>query len=93
MRIRYLIEALLFGLIVCEAFFGGLLLDGYIRTITYVPDIAEKYESVEYLQREVAFGIVYTPHWLVPAGGFIAVVTLYYLARVWMAERLAAKRG
>ncbi|QEY21664.1 hypothetical protein D0S48_13840 [Psychrobacillus sp. AK 1817] len=38
---------------------------GYIKTKFYKPDISSEWESVDYLQNEVAFGMVISPFFFV----------------------------
>ncbi|MFC0562167.1 hypothetical protein [Halalkalibacter alkalisediminis] len=39
----------------------GTFIVGYIKTRNYKPDIVNKWEKVETLQNEVAFGVVVSP--------------------------------
>ncbi|MCF2946077.1 hypothetical protein [Paenibacillus tarimensis] len=55
-------------------------------TIYYVPDIVNEYESVDYLQHKVSFGVVYRLEWGGLAGGLLAWLSLswvYYIVRYW----------
>ncbi|GBF77621.1 hypothetical protein PA598K_06178 [Paenibacillus sp. 598K] len=64
---------------------GTQLVTGMIQTETYVPDILQAYESVDYLQHKVAFGEVSTgPPWPLYAAGAAAAIVLgavYYGVR------------
>ncbi len=93
MRTRYLIEALLFSLIVIGGWVGWAVVSGIMLTRNYVPDIVESYNSVEHLQSEVSFGVVYNVHWSILAGGFIALAALYYFVRAWLTRRLSARKS
>ncbi|OXS59814.1 hypothetical protein B1A99_09740 [Cohnella sp. CIP 111063] len=93
MRVRYVIEALLFSLVVIGGWVAWAVVSGMMLTRSYVPDIVESYSSVEHLQSEVSFGVVYNVHWSILAGGFIALAALYYFARAWLSNRLSARKS
>ncbi|RHW43267.1 hypothetical protein D1B31_00915 [Neobacillus notoginsengisoli] len=42
-------------------YFATMFLTGYVQTLNYKPDLAGKWESVTYLQNEVAFGYAGLP--------------------------------
>ncbi|OXS77476.1 hypothetical protein [Domibacillus enclensis] len=42
------------------SFYGLQFLYGYILTVLYVPDLSESWTNVQYLQNEVAFGVIAT---------------------------------
>jgi len=83
-------RALGFGLLCALLYFASRtlvqVLQGIYLTMHYVPDIAAQYESVDYLQHEVAFGLVYRTAfpWNV-AGEIVGLVCLgilfYYAYR------------
>ncbi len=93
MKIRYVIEGLLFGLIVYAGYFGWAILSGLMLTRSYVPDITERYESVEELEHKVSFGVIIEPNWLMLAGSFVLLAVLYYVVRTWAAKRSAARKN
>ncbi|MBA9028842.1 hypothetical protein [Peribacillus huizhouensis] len=57
--------------IILQAFIGSVIIHlvyivctmvvGYVKTKYYKPDIASKWDKVDYLQNEVAFGMVISP--------------------------------
>jgi len=93
LKIRYVIEGLLFGLIVYAGYIGWAILSGLMLTRNYVPDIAARYESVEELEHKVSFGVIFEPHWLTLAGSFVLLIALYYVVRAWAAKRSAARKN
>ncbi|WP_338555745.1 hypothetical protein [Paenibacillus sp. KS-LC4] len=57
-------RALLTGVVFVIVFYGVQLIGGIYMTEQYVPDIMAQYESVDYLQKNVAVGWVdNTPSW------------------------------
>jgi menaquinol-cytochrome c reductase cytochrome b subunit len=54
---RTIKQAFIFSAIIHGLFLLGTIALGYIRTSYYVPDIVNAYQSVDYLQNEVAFGV------------------------------------
>lgn len=60
--IRHLTRAIIFSVSVNLLYYFLLpILSGLFLTHFYVPDIAEAYEEVNYLQNEVAFGVIIRP--------------------------------
>lgn len=57
-----------FVLVVC------LIGIGYIKTKLYKPEITREWEKVDYLQNEVAFGMVISPLYLVFTFGGTAII-------------------
>ncbi|WP_458413060.1 hypothetical protein ACNQFZ_20030 [Schinkia sp. CFF1] len=62
---RTIKHSLIFSLIIHVLFLVGTIGYGYFKTLYYVPGIVNAYDEVQYLQNEVAFGIVSRP--LTPA--------------------------
>lgn len=58
---RILIQASLLSALVHGIFFGGPILIGLVQASFYKPDFIKDFESVYYLQKEVAFGMIITP--------------------------------
>ncbi|WP_240675928.1 hypothetical protein [Ammoniphilus sp. CFH 90114] len=54
-------QSFIFSSIIHVLFLLGTIGLGYIKTLYYVPDIVNSYQSVDYLQNEVAFGSSTTP--------------------------------
>ncbi|WP_081904146.1 hypothetical protein [Brevibacillus thermoruber] len=60
--IRHLTRAIIFSVSVNLLYYFLLpILSGLFLTHFYVPDITEAYEEVNYLQNEVAFGVIIRP--------------------------------
>ena len=58
---RIVRQSLLFSLIVHLLYLAGTIGLGYIKTIYYVPDVVNAYQEVQYLQNEIAFGVISRP--------------------------------
>lgn len=58
---RPIIRALIVGLIFVISYYVFQILRGMYLTFNYVPDIIESYDSVDYLQHKVSFGISVDP--------------------------------
>ena len=60
--IRHLTRAIIFSVSVNLLYYFLLpILTGLFLTHFYVPDITDAYEEVNYLQNEVAFGVIIRP--------------------------------
>lgn len=89
---RPFFRSLLVGLLFVLAYYGAQIvvqiIQGMFLTANYVPDIVEKYESVDDLQHKIAFGVIYSPIsiWEI-AGEIIGLMLLgiavYYAGRRW----------
>lgn len=62
---RTLIQAVIFSIVLILVYFGVQIARGVYNTVNYTPDIINSYQSVDYLQNEVSFGIVWSPYGLV----------------------------
>ncbi|MBP1996861.1 hypothetical protein [Paenibacillus eucommiae] len=84
MRKKGIFQALLTGFICVFAFYAFQVLQGMYLTMKYVPDIAKAYESVDYLQNKVSFGVRYNPVWDVIEflGLMLLGMLVYYMGRV-----------
>ncbi|WP_449623113.1 hypothetical protein [Robertmurraya sp. Marseille-Q9965] len=82
--IHSLIVSVLFHII----FFGGMLVVGYVKTRNYEPDLANRWERVEILQNEVAFGTVGSP--LIFIFTFIGITLISFLI-LFFYQKLLAK--
>ncbi|MFA9560153.1 hypothetical protein ACERII_22820 [Evansella sp. AB-rgal1] len=58
---KLVFQAIICSIIIHVVYISSIIFVGYIKTRNYVPDIASSYESVEYLQNEVTFGVVFSP--------------------------------
>lgn len=60
---RFLARAFLYSVLLNLLYYVVLpVLSGLLQTWTYVPDITAAYTETEYLQREVAFGVINEPN-------------------------------
>ena len=59
---KLVMKAFIASIIIHLVFMVGI---GYINTTFYKPDISGEWEHVEYLQNEVAFGMVISPFFFV----------------------------
>ncbi|AZK45079.1 hypothetical protein [Paenibacillus lentus] len=55
---RVLIESIMFPIAIIVVVLGFQVVQGLWLTRNYVPDIINEYASVEYLQQQVAIGII-----------------------------------
>ncbi len=93
MRFRILMEGIIFSIIVILGILGYQVMMGVIRTANYVPDIIHSYESVDYLQSKVAFGVVLENGWVWSVFLWFAIpCTIYIVLRVAVLKFLN-KRG
>ena len=58
---KLFIQAAIGSIAIHMFFFVGILMIGYIKTMTYTPDIEGSWENVGTLQNEVAFGMTGSP--------------------------------
>ncbi|WP_442956405.1 hypothetical protein [Paenibacillus sp. YIM B09110] len=61
--IKPFFRSLIVGLLFVFVYYAIQIIQGIYLTINYVPDIVDKYESVDYLQHKVAFGHISSPMW------------------------------
>jgi len=88
---KLLVESVIVSLFVLIIAIGWEILQGYLRTINYVPDIINSYESVDYLQSKVSLGVIYRfdlQNSIFVSFIFLGFVTLYYVARIYIAKLL-----
>lgn len=86
---RLLVESVLVSLFTFLISLGWKILQGYLLTINYVPDILSSYETVDNLQSKVSFGVIYRFDLLSSIFTFLtyAVIgTLYYSARIYITQ-------
>lgn len=79
---KILIESLIVSFITAVVFIGWQVVNGYVLTKNYVPDIINSYAGVDYLQEEVAFGVVQRSNGLYVAAACLLVGVVYYVTRV-----------
>lgn len=80
---RPFIRAFIVGLSFIIIFYAFQVIRGIYLTLNYVPDIVGSYESVDYLQHKVSFGVVFHPIWsiLEILGLFMLGLTTYFVVR------------
>ncbi|XEC96572.1 hypothetical protein AB6A23_08540 [Paenibacillus tarimensis] len=89
---RWLVESIIFGVVVYLIYCAWGIVSGIILTQYYVPDIVNQYPSVEYLEETTTFGAVYEPGLIVTAFGFIVACGSYYLVRMGI-SRFRRRQG
>jgi len=88
---RVFIESIVVSLLIILAILGWEIIRGYYTTQKYVPEIVNRYESIDYLQHKVSFGIVGRSGWITilwGMGGFLLLAITYYGIRTWLNRRL-----
>lgn len=77
---NHVFRALIIGLLFVFVFYAFQILQGMYLTMKYVPDIVESYESVDYLQHKVTFGVKSNPMWRtveIPVLMLLGIVVYY----------------
>lgn len=83
---RIVIESVVFSTVICFGYILFMVIQGYILTKNYVPDVSS-YNNVEYLQQKVSFGVINRAGGLIYyAGGFILIAVIYGTIR-WRLKR------
>lgn len=79
-----LFRALTVGLIFVFVYYAIQIIQGMYLTMNYVPDIVDKYKSVDYLQHKVTFGHVYSPMWrIIEVSGLMLLgIVVYYTGKI-----------
>ena len=75
---RLLLESIIVSVLVLLIGFGWEIVQGMLLTRKYVPDIMNSYNSADYLQHKVSFGILYGGNWILSFVSFLILVFLYY---------------
>lgn len=72
------------GLLFVVVYYAFRIVQGMYDTANYVPDIIESYETVDYLQHEVAIGTIASPVWsaVEVLGAMLLGVLVYYAYRM-----------
>lgn len=68
---RLLIESIIVSILIVFAYLGWRIVQGYLLTKNYVPDIVSSYESTDYLQQKVSFGIINDGNWITVIKSFL----------------------
>ncbi|GAF63418.1 hypothetical protein BTS2_0309 [Bacillus sp. TS-2] len=71
---KIIFQAVLGSLFIHVAYFVIFFLISYIKTSSHMPEIAEQYTSIDYLQTQVTFGVIYSPGYFVWT--FLAVTAI-----------------
>lgn len=81
---RTIKQSLIFSFVVNVLYFAGTIGYGFIKTIYYVPDVADGYQDVEYLQNEVSFGVISSPLTPIQFGivSFLLINVLFILIKM-----------
>ncbi|WP_043932966.1 hypothetical protein [Bacillus sp. EB01] len=58
---KQVFRALVWSAVLHLLFFVWVIAIGYLKTISYQPDIAAKYDDVVFLQNKIAFGSTISP--------------------------------
>ncbi|GIO12340.1 hypothetical protein J19TS2_18950 [Cohnella xylanilytica] len=88
---RVFIESIAVSILISLTVIGWKIIRGYYTTQKYVPEIVNRYESIDYLQHKVSFGIVGRSGWITllwGMGGFLLLAITYYGIRTWLTRRL-----
>ncbi len=57
MRLKFIIEAVIFSVFVMLLYIGTIGIMAYLRRKHYTPDIMDQYESVDYISHQTATGV------------------------------------
>ncbi|MEK5237091.1 hypothetical protein NST99_15485 [Paenibacillus sp. FSL L8-0470] len=87
-----LFRALIVGLIFVFVYYAIQFIQGVYLTMNSVPDIVDKYKSLDYLQREIAFGNAYSPMWRMIEVTVLMLlgIVVYYIGK--LLRRTSPKR-
>jgi hypothetical protein len=90
MRIRYVIESVLLGILIYAGSVIWKIVAGYVRTKNDVPDIIGSYVSSDQLihTKTVSFGEVNKMNSIYILGGVIVISIIYYVTRLLLAKQL-----
>ncbi len=86
---RVFIESIVVSILISLTVLGWEITRGYYTTQKYVPEIVNSYESIDYLQHKVSFGIVGRSGWITilwGMGGFLLLAITYYGIRTWLTK-------
>ncbi|RFU60515.1 hypothetical protein [Bacillus sp. V59.32b] len=84
---RTWIQAFLLSALVHSIFFLGPILIGFVQTSFYKPDHLSNFQTVEYIQNEVAFGMIITPLGYLSIIASFLVVSLVFGALLILYKR------
>ncbi|SFS76011.1 hypothetical protein [Paenibacillus sp. BC26] len=76
-------QALIVGLIFVFVYFAFQIIQGIYLTMNNIPDIVEKYKSVDSMQHRVTFGHIGNPFWrtLEVSGMLLLGIGVYYTVK------------
>jgi menaquinol-cytochrome c reductase cytochrome b subunit len=83
------VRAIGIGLLFVFVYYAFRIVQGIYLTTNHVPDVLETYNTVEYMQQEVAFGYVISPVWttIEVLGLLLLGCFVYYAGRKWRRKR------
>lgn len=87
---RLLIESIVVPIFLAMAFFGWRMIQAYLLTRNDVPSVINNYESTDYLQSSVSFGVVMGVNWIsviIGIVGFSILLITYYMLRLKIRKR------
>lgn len=92
MRVRILVESLIFSSVIILGYVVWIVIHGYFLTKNYVPDILNSYDSVNELEHKVTFGgNPVALGWLFIVG-FVLLSVIYYVVRTLLKGNLWKKQ-
>jgi hypothetical protein len=92
---RVLIESIIVSTLIILAVIGWRIVRGYLLTQNYVPEIINSYDSIDYMQHKVSFGIVNRSYWktaMIGIGGFVLLFITYYGIRTWLTQIIKRRK-
>lgn len=86
---RLLIESIIVSILIVLAYLGWRIVQGYLLAKNYIPDIVNSYESTDYLQQKISFGIINDGNWktvMKSFFGFSFLIITHYAIRKWLTQ-------
>ena len=93
---RLLVEAIIVSVLIILLGFGWMIIQGYLITKNRLPEILNHYESVEYLNTSIEFGVDIDFNWtsmIIPTIGVVIFAAAYYGLRILMNRLIQKKRA
>ncbi|MCI3919445.1 hypothetical protein MO973_04270 [Paenibacillus sp. TRM 82003] len=93
---KRIVESIVVSVFVYVISLGWNVLQGYLLTKNYVPDIVNRYATVDYLQSKVSFGVTYELNLLslfVVLLNLMIIGAIYYLARSYITRVIEKRRS
>jgi menaquinol-cytochrome c reductase cytochrome b subunit len=82
---KILIESVLFSILLITVGIAWKVVQGFILTKAYTPDILNSYESIQFLESTTSFGVQSDSIWkniFLALCGFISLTIIYYGIRI-----------